>query len=242
VTDDERKIQDEAVAYAKLHKRSRCAALTDPAIYPPEKEPVSVFMAGSPGAGKTEAAKEIIAQLESAPGAPKVLRIDPDDLRAEFPGYTGANSWLFQRAISIWVDKMHDLALDQRQTFLLDGTLSNYERAERNVERSLGRNRAVTVWYVYQSPLLAWEFVQAREAEEGRNIPPERFIDQYFAARDVVNALKRKFGPKIQVDLLLKPNDKAVKLVKQGIDTIDAHVPEEFTRAQLEAALGVNRG
>ncbi|HTV50399.1 MAG TPA: zeta toxin family protein [Steroidobacteraceae bacterium] len=242
MTEDELKIQAEAVAYAKAHKRVRCAALTDPKIYPPEENPVSVFMAGSPGAGKTEAAKEIIAQLEAAPDAPKVLRIDPDDLRSEFPGYKGSNSWLFQRATSIWVDKIHDLALGQRQTFLLDGTLSNYERAKRNVERSLGRDRRVNIWYVYQSPYLAWEFVQAREAEEGRNIPPERFIDQYFAARDVVNTLKREFGPKIQVDLLLKPNDDAAKLVRVGIDTIDTHVPERFTRAELEAALGVKKG
>jgi hypothetical protein len=242
VTEEENKIQAEALAYAKTHKRSRCAALTNPLTYPPEENPVSVFMAGSPGAGKTEAAKEIIAQLESVPEAPKVLRIDPDDLRCEFPGYKGSNSWLFQRATSVWVDKMHDLALEQGQTFLLDGTLSNYERAKRNVERSLGRKRRVNIWYVYQSPYLAWDFVQAREAEEGRNIPPERFIDQYFAARDVVNALKREFGPKIQVDLLLKPNNETVKLVRIGVDTIDTHIPERFTREELEIALGVYRG
>ena len=61
-------------------------------------------MAGSPGAGKTEAAKEIIAQLEARPGAPKILRIDPDELRGEFPGYMGSNSWLFQLAASNEID------------------------------------------------------------------------------------------------------------------------------------------
>jgi UDP-N-acetylglucosamine kinase len=240
VTEEEQKIQAEAIAYAKANKRHRCRALTDPTIYPPEPHPVSVFMAGSAGAGKTEAAKAIIAQFQQQPGAPQVLRIDPDELRSAFPGYTGANSWLFQAATSIWVvDKMHDLALDQSQTFILDGTLSNYGRAKRNVERSLKRQRQVHIWYVYQSPLLAWEFVQAREADEGRHIPPATFIDHYFAGRDAVNALKREFGPKIQVDLLLKPNDQAGKLVRVSIDTIDAHVPERFTRAELELALGV---
>jgi UDP-N-acetylglucosamine kinase len=241
MNDAERKIHDDAVAFAKAHKRARCAELTDKIVYLAEENPVSVFMAGSPGAGKTEAAIAIIAQLEARPGAPKILRIDPDELRKEFPGYTGSNSWLFQRATSSWVDRMHDLALEQGQSFILDGTLSNLDRARRNVERSLGRKRRVGILYVYQSPYLAWRFVQAREAEEGRNIPPERFIDQYFAARDVVNALKREFGPKIQVDLLLKPNDDVVKLVRVGIDEIDAHVPERFTRAELEAALKVTR-
>ncbi len=57
----------------------------------------------------------------------------------------------------------------------------------------------------------------------------------------MVNALKREFGPKIQVDLLLKPNDNVVKLVRVGIDEIDRHVPECVTREELEAALGLER-
>jgi hypothetical protein len=105
------------------------------------------------------------------------------------------------------------------------------------VERSLAKNRPVTILYVYQSPFLAWEFVQAREAEEGRRVLPDRFIDQYFAAREVVNTLKREFGPKIAVDLLLKPNNDVSKLVRVGVDQIDTHVPERFTRAEIEAAL-----
>jgi UDP-N-acetylglucosamine kinase len=239
MTDAERALREEAIAFAREHKKVRCAQLTDPSIYVPEQQPVSVFMAGSPGAGKTEAAKALIAELEAKPGAPRVLRIDPDDLRGEFPGYAGNNSWLFQAAVSIWVDKIIDLALDQGQSFVLDGTFSDYDRAKRNVERSLKRNRAVTIWYVYQSPYRAWEFVQAREAEEGRHIPPDRFIDQYFAARDVVNRLKREFGDRITVDLMLKPNDEAGKLARIGIDQIDSHVPERFTRAELEANLKV---
>ena len=33
-----------------------------------------------------------------------------------------------------------------------------------------------------------------REAEEGRHISTERFIEIYFQAREVVNALKAEFG------------------------------------------------
>ena len=241
MSDAERAIHDAAVAFARSHKKERCLELTDPTVYTPEEQPVSVFMAGSPGAGKTEAAKALIAELEAKPGAPRVLRIDPDDLRSEFPGYTGNNSWLFQGAASIWVDKMVDLALEQAQSFILDGTFSDYARAKRNVERSLKRGRAVTIWYVYQSPYVAWDFVQAREAEEGRNIPPDRFVEQYFAARDVVNRLKKEFGDKIKVDLLLKPNDEPGKLARIGVDQIDSHVPERFTRTELESNLKVKK-
>ncbi|MGA7540631.1 MAG: zeta toxin family protein, partial [Steroidobacteraceae bacterium] len=214
--DNERRIYEEAIAFARANKKARCAQLTDPAVYPPEDHPVSVFMAGSPGAGKTEAARELIVQFERLPNAPKVLRIDPDDLRAEFDGYTGTNSWLFQGAASIWVDRMVDLVLAQGQSFILDGTLSDYGRAKLNIERSLKRRRAVAILYVYQSPLLAWEFVQAREAREGRRVHPKQFVDQYLGARDVVNRLKQELGAKITVDLLLKPNDQAHKLVRLG--------------------------
>ena len=179
----------------------------------------------------------MIAHWERQPGAPKVLRIDPDDLRGEFPGYTGTNSWLFQGAASIWVDRMVDLVFNQKQSFILDGTFSDYGRAKRNVERSLKRHRSVAILYVYQSPLLAWKFVQAREVKEGRRVLPERFIGQYFGARDVVNGLKREFGASITVDLLLKPNDQPHKLVRLGVEQIDYHVPEEYTRPDLEAAL-----
>lgn len=236
-SEEDKRIYDDAVAYARKHKRLRCAALTDLAVYPSEDDPVSVFMAGSPGAGKTEAAKEVVAQLEQSPEAPKILRIDPDDLRGEFPGYNGANSWLFQHAASVWVDHMLDLVLDQSQSFILDGTFSDYDRAKRNIERSLKRRREVAILYVYQSPLLAWEFVQAREAKEGRRVHPKQFIDQYFGSRDVVNRLKQEFAAKITVDLLLKPNDQAQKLVRLGVEQIDYHVPERFNRLDLEAAL-----
>jgi adenylylsulfate kinase-like enzyme len=240
MTPEEQRTRDEALAFAKAHKWERCRVLTDQQIYRPEKNPVCVFMAGSPGAGKTESAKEIIAQLEKgrADGG-KVLRIDPDDLRREFPGYVGSNSWLFQAATSIWVEKMLDMAFDHGQSFLLDGTLSNLDRARKNVKRSLRKKRSVLIMYVYQSPLLSWEFVQAREAAEGRRIPAKQFIDQYFAARDVVNALKDEFRADIKVDLLFKPSDATPKTVHQGIDRIDTQVPEQFTRAQLEAELGI---
>lgn len=154
-------------------------------------------MAGSPGAGKTEASIELIEKL----GTP-VIRIDPDELRNECPGYSGANAYLFQPAVSILVEKIHDQALEQSQSFVLDGTLSHYDRALRNIKRPIGRGRTVQILYVYQEPRLAWEFVQAREAAEGRRIPTEQFIEQYCAARDVVNRLKAELGKAVAARFL----------------------------------------
>jgi predicted ABC-type ATPase len=232
LSQEEARVQKEALAFAKKHRRDIARKLTDPARYAPEEHPVSVFMAGSPGAGKTEASIELIAKL----GTP-VIRIDPDELRNECPGYAGPNAYLFQPAVSILVEKIHDRALEQSQSFLLDGTLSNYERARRNIERSLGRQRTVQILYVYQEPKLAWDFVQAREAAEGRRIPTEQFIEQYFAARDVVNRLKAELGKAIAVDLLLKNNDNSNRLYQAGVDRIDTHIPERYSRADVERML-----
>jgi AAA+ superfamily predicted ATPase len=58
LTLDEQKLQEEALNFARKNKKAIARRLTDPAIFVPESNPVSVFMAGSPGAGKTESSKE----------------------------------------------------------------------------------------------------------------------------------------------------------------------------------------
>ncbi|WP_275069880.1 zeta toxin family protein [Pseudidiomarina insulisalsae] len=147
--------------------------LTDKLQFPSEKKPVSVFMAGSPGAGKTEASKLFLEEI----GANTVIRLDPDDLRHYFEEYRGTNSYLFQSAVSFIVERTSDFAFKNGQSFLLDGTLSNHGVAHRNIERSLRRNRHVLILFVYQKPEFAWEFVQAREKEEGRRIEPAVFVE-----------------------------------------------------------------
>lgn len=231
---EDEKIRANAIAFARKNKKRIAKRVCDPAVYPREENPVSVFMAGSPGAGKTEASVEL---LESIGGA--VLRIDPDILRAELPGYVGGNSWLFQEAVSILVDKILDVAFDQCQSFLLDGTLASYSVAERNIKRSVKRERDVQILYVYQDPQQAWQFVVAREALEGRRILVKDFINQYFAARSVVNALKVAFGKTVKVDLLLKNNDGSHRLFQAGVDKIDNHIPEKYDAASLEQLLGI---
>ncbi len=145
----------------------------------------------------------------------------------------------FSGAVSILVEKILDFAIAQRQSFLLDGTFSNLDVARRNVDRSLGKGRYVQILYVYQNPILAWGFVKAREEAEGRRIRPEHFVDQYFAARDVVNALKLEYGGDVHVDLLVKHIDNTGRLYKAGVDKIDYHIPEQYTRADLTAMLGL---
>jgi predicted ABC-type ATPase len=234
----EQKLWDESISFAKSQKKPIARRITSRDLFPAEEAPVSVFMAGSPGAGKTEASIALVNLFSDA----AILRIDPDELRSEFPGYAGGNAWLFQGGVSILVEKIIDLALRQRQSFILDGTFASLDLARSNVQRSLGRSRFVQVLYVYQNPVLAWEFVKAREAAEGRRIRAEHFVEQYFAARDVVNTIKLEYGGEVHVDLLLKHIDNTSRLYKAGVDKIDYHIPERYTRAQLLALVGDQPG
>lgn len=229
---DDQRIADEALLFAKANKREIAKRLTDTSIYVPEEYPVSIFMAGSPGAGKTEASLEFLARFEA-----RSVRIDPDVLRAEIPAYTGGNSYLFQRAVSVLVDKLHDQVLKQNQSFLLDGTSANFETVARNIRRSLRRGRFVLILYVYQDPELAWRFVTARQQVEGRNIPLSEFVRQYFSARNVVNRLKIEFGHAVTVDILIKNECGSTRLYKENIQRIDDHVPEIYDQSSLERML-----
>lgn len=240
ISDEE--VKANAVAFAKRHKKRIASERTDIEQYEPEERPISIFMAGSPGAGKTEIAKEYVAALDDLEaqgfeGLGRILRIDPDDLREELPGYTGSNSRLFQGAVSILVDRIHDVMLKQRQSFILDGTLASFDIACKNIARSLKRGRDVQVFYVYQHPLLAWQFVCSREKVEGRNIPLEGFIQQFLNVQEVVGRIKRDFGEQVILDMIVKDTDGTNQHWESDIDSIDAFLPERYTYDQLESLL-----
>ena len=216
MTEEEKSIEQEAIAFAKANKKAIAQELTDLKKFPADQIPVSVFMAGSPGAGKTEASQNLIKRFSSSSNP--ILRIDTDEIRSKFSGYTGKNSHLFQGSTSIIADKMHDLALSNKQSFVFDGTLSNLVRAQENINRSLSKGRFVQIIYVYQDPLQAWQFVKAREIKDGRHVPCESFIHQYWCTKknidDLLVAVKL---PKSRVFIyqLEAPFDVRVKRAKE---------------------------
>ena len=227
----------QALEFAKKNKLRIARELTDPNKYKPTDHPVSVFMAGSPGAGKTEFSKNFIQILRKM-GISDVVRIDGDEIRQLLPGYTGNNSHLFQGAISLVVEKLHDLVLHQKQNFILDGTLANYLKARENTQRSLSKNRKVFVFYVYQKPEIAWRFTQAREEAEGRNIPKSVFINQFLGAKETVVNISREFGDKVVLWVVIKNlEDNTVKDILKYDSAkrkIDDYLGDSYTRDDLE--------
>ncbi len=225
-------IEERAKEFARKNKKSIAKEITNPKIFLPDEFPVSVFMAGSPGAGKTESSRGLIEKLTKDNHS--VLRIDPDELRVRFSEYNGTNSSLFIAATSIVADKIHDYALKNKQSFVFDGTLSNLDRSRGNLRRSLDKKRFIQIVYVYQEPIQAWNFVKAREIKDGRKVPRDAFIEQYFMARENVNLLKKEFGTNIKVDLVVKNIDGTDLSYRENIDVIDNYIPEKYTKDYLE--------
>lgn len=237
MTDEEIRIA--AIKFAKQNKNRIAKELTDPIIYAPDTIPISVFMAGSPGAGKTEFSKNLINILEAGKER-RVIRIDGDEIRAFIPGYTGHNSHLFQGAISLIVEKLHDHVLKNKQSFVLDGTFFKYEKAADNIKRSLKHDRQVFIFYIYQKPEIAWEFTQAREKTEGRNIPKSAFIEQFLGAMKTVNRISSKVDDDVSIFLVKKDFEKNIveNLVKipNGMQ-IDDYIEKNYTKNDLEKCL-----
>ncbi|MFA5000926.1 MAG: zeta toxin family protein [Candidatus Paceibacterota bacterium] len=58
------RIRNQAIEFAKRNKNKVAKDFTDLNKYQPDEAPIAVFMAGSPGAGKTEFSKNLINNLK----------------------------------------------------------------------------------------------------------------------------------------------------------------------------------
>jgi len=238
-TKKEQALIDDAVAWARKNKSIKAKELTDKNKFPSDSHPVAFFMAGCPAAGKTEFASafaRIIGEDFNSNGDP-IMRIDPDEIRECMPGYNGSNSSFFQYPTSIIVDKIFDFIMKNKQSFILDGTLSDSVKAISNTNRCLRKEFEVRVLYVHNSPLSAWEVAKAREARDGRAITMDVFIDRYFKSKESVRILKQEFGRSVKIDLLLKDLKAEKSGFKFNVDDIDNHIPEQYTPESLKNAL-----
>lgn len=240
VAQDPKQRTELAIQFAHSNKKTIAREIGNTETYPPEERPVSIFMAGSPGAGKTEFSKELIQTLD---GSTAPVRIDTDELRKRIPGYSGSDSYIYQPAASILVEKLHDHVLHVRQSFILDSTFSRTGKARLNIQRSLDRNRPVFIFYVYDDPVAAWKFTQAREKLEGRNIPKAAFIEEFFGAMDTVERMRNEFGSSITVFMVRKDladpesGKQFVVSLTSTSSTIDNYVNRKYTKEELSKIL-----
>lgn len=228
---------EDAQAYVKANHRRLVSKICDITKYPPSAKPFTLFMAGSPGSGKTEYSKSMLKQLEEKDPTQKIVRLDTDELRDMIPQYTGGNSDEVQHAATLLFDKCFDCIQEKNLNAIIDTTFAS-PKAIQNVERAIKRGRKVGILYLYQDPLIAWDYTKKREKLEGRIVPKKVFIDAYFAAKDNVNLVKRQFGDKIELNLFEKDKEhNFLKKAKFNIKTLDEFLKEGYTRGLLEESL-----
>ena len=188
---------DKSISYVKKNKRELLEKFANDEVCLPEDEPFTLFMAGSPGAGKTEYSKTWLQNSGFL-----AVRIDADEVRKWIPTYTGDNSDQVQGAAALGVQKIYDYVLDKNKSAIMDTTFIPYNIAEENVCRSLKRGRHVEIHYLFQDPFLAWDFTKKRELVEGRKVPKEAFVASLFEARENVKKIKGKY-PVVQVTFVV---------------------------------------
>lgn len=226
-------LQNEALLWLKsgAGKEKLIQLFANPNSYFPEPAPITLFMAGSPGAGKTEVSRGFIKKFKQKP-----VRIDADEIRALCPGYNGSNSSLFQKCADKGINILHDFCLKKGFNIILDGTFA-YGNKIRNIERSLSRGRTVEIWFIYQDPLQAWKITKAREVVEGRMVPLDVFVNAYFKSQENVNEAKKIFDNKISLNFILKNFEGGFEKLRVNIDRVDSYIPKSYTKETLRSAL-----
>jgi len=230
LSEGEKQIAEEARQYMKHHVNEIVQFFVHDIAS--VEEPVSVFMAGSPGAGKTEFSKRLLEKLGG-----DVVRIDSDDIRNLFPQYNGRNSYIFNGPAALGVEKVYDYVLRKSLHVLLDGTLQNFEKAESNIERSLKNGRKVEIFYVFQDPLIAWDFTEKREAVEGRNIPKEAFVSSLFSSNQNIKMMKEKYAERIAIHIVLKNITNDNEEIHYNVKDVDKYVKIGYTQDELKNQL-----
>jgi len=233
-------ISEQAVDYIKKITKSKELFLkyADDKKYAPFPVPLTLFMAGSPGAGKTETSKYLILNLKNFLSQKSeidysVVRIDADEIREKCPGYDGQNAHLFQAAASLGVNKLYDYVIKRKFNVLVDGTFSNSRYAQANIEIALNKKREVYIYYIFQEPERAWEFTLKRERLQNRKITMDTFISSFIGAKDNVNEVKRLYKDKIKINLIKKDYENNIEKVWLNIDNIDNFIKFDYTKQAI---------
>ncbi|MCK5285798.1 MAG: zeta toxin family protein [Candidatus Pacebacteria bacterium] len=242
---DENKIQKESLSYIKSHKKDLLDFFTQSETNIFETK-TNFFMAGSPGAGKTEFVKRL--EIIKDEIVIKPFHIDADIIRTEFlkEFYTPTNikedihgnAHFLQEATTKGIEILLDYCFKEKILFMLDVTMGGeFKTAEKNITRCLSKNIEPVIFYLYQDPLVAWDYTKKREKIEGRNILKKNFIQQFFKSRENVNLLKQKYKEKITLNVVVKNFLNQTEKYYPNIQNVDFYVKDDYNKDKLNREL-----
>ena len=218
---------DKYLDYAKAHKNQFIADIISNKKQLEDRS--AVFMAGSPGAGKSEVASSISSIY------PNYVVIDADYFRSKFPDYNGKNSSEFQKAASWLVEQSFKYVIENGYSFILDATFALIS-SNNNIKRTLKNYFKPIIFYVYQEPSIAWDFTKKREEIEGRVVPKETFINAFFKSRENIIKAKTKY-PEIELNIVLKDFDNNISDVHFDAENVELIIAQKYTYEELEEKL-----
>lgn len=248
----ELKIQQEAIKYINSHKDELIERFVI-SKKPMRLDLLTFFMAGSPGAGKTEFSRRYVLEKIDKTNQKVInrlqkmgvdiedvdtffIRIDVDEIRDFLPQYqktdiqncTVGNAHIVQKAANKGLDILRQYCFSNSISFLHDGTFANYKTMKELVNKSLRAGRDVQIFYIYLDPLVAWEFTRARECLEGRNIVKEKFVEQFCDSRVNVEKIKQEFGNKVKLHCIIKDHNNEVEEIRLNIADIDNFLKKHY--------------
>jgi len=218
-------------AWAQKNKKQIAREFVRKIDYEPAEEPSGIFMAGLPGAGKTEFTRELIKSFD-----PEPLRIDMDEIAQMIQGYRPEIAGMFRGGVSIIMSRIYDEIVKKEIDFVFDGTFSS-AGAEANLSRALTHGYKVKVYYIHQLPEIAWQFTKDRELVEHRSIDREGFIATYSRLRENLEKLC-KIHKDVTISLIVKDEENKVGMRKENVnDNLFQELPEFLTEDQLRAGI-----
>lgn len=220
----------EPLKWVKKHQKEIVDRIISDANLEPSERPIAIFMAGLPGAGKTELSYGLMKQVSPAP-----IRIDMDELATMVEGYTPERADEFRAAATRLLNTLFDKVIKKRLDFIMDGTFGS-PKALQNVERVLKRGYMIKVACACQDPKLAWNFTLAREKVEHRAISKKGFLEAYYKTINNLKGLTEKYDEEVSVDIFMKNADNTVgrRLVNVDKTKIDEIMKVIYNKDKLK--------
>jgi len=113
-------IVTQAKAWVKSNRTLILERFASDEICPPEPDPVSIFMAGAMGAGKTEFSRNYI-RFSDRP----FVHLDLDAIRYLLPGYDSQNPAKLNYPAILALEFLHTYCLRKKKSFVFDSSFSN---------------------------------------------------------------------------------------------------------------------
>lgn len=195
-----------------------------------DHQPTGIFMAGLPGAGKTELSKNLITRLCS-----NTPRLDMDEIAEQIPNYTPENADDFRIPATTLLNRIYDNIIKNNYNFLLDGTFGS-KNSLSNIEHALKHNYRLTIFYIHQDPKTAWNFTKAREIIEHRAITEEGFIDTYFTLLSNLRLILANNYDNLYINVIVKDSNNEILEIQENITLkdIDSLVKKDYNNTTLK--------